>query len=297
MSTFSSFQITSAPTPDELASMQRQAEAPRIAQEPRNTGGGKSRITYQGGAQTVQDLSVRQVQMQRVVPADRIVIGGIETSRAAAVAAGMIADDSAAGGKADSEEPRPAGQPDAPKTGNAADIEDGEREAAPEAVAAVQAAGAAMNDIIATVGPTAANAYLQAGASEGAIPENLPEGVTQAQAEAVIDGYIASAGHTLAGAGSSVPMVQEMLTENELAIARRATVSGDKGLLRNLGQQARSRLEMLPTEAPERMAELLETMSESDRKMLSQRDGKWVLTTPSGQMSWGTAVRQGLIKF
>ncbi len=296
MSTFSSFQITSAPTPDELASMQRQAEAPRIAQEARNTGGGKSRITYQGGAQTVQDLSVRQVQMSRVVPSDRIVINGTETTRAAAIAAGVLVDDSG-GANADSADPLPAGQPDAPKTGNAADIEDAEREAAPEAVAAVQAAGAAMNDIIATVGPTAANAYLQAGASEGAIPENLPEGVTQAQAEAVIDGYIASAGHTLAGAGSSVPMVQEMLTENELAIARRATVSGDKGLLRNLGQQARTRLEMLPTEAPDRMAQLLEGMSPGDRKMLSQRDGKWVLTTPSGQMSWGTAVRQGLIKF
>ncbi len=290
--------IGPAPTPDELASMQRKAEAPSIAQEARHGGGGKSRITYQGGfggTPTLQNLAAQQVQLARVVPSDRIVINGTETTRAAAIAAGIIVDDS---GSNDSEDPRPAGQPDAPKTGNAADAEDAEREAAPDAVAAVAAAGATMNDIIASVGPTAANAYLMAGAEQGAIPENLPEGISTAQAEAVIDGYVASAGHTLAGAGSSVPMVQEMLTDNELAVARRATVSGDKGLLRNLGQQARTRLEMLPTEAPERLAELLETMSASDRKMITERNGKWVLTTPNGETtSWGAAVRAGTIKF
>ncbi len=287
--------IGPAPTPDELASMQRKAEAPSIAQEARHGGGGKSRITYQGGfggTPTVQNLAAQQVQLARVVPSDRIVINGTETTRAAAIAAGIL------GGEPGSEEPRPAGQPDANKTGNAADADDDEREAAPDAVAAVAAAGATMNDIIASVGPTAANAYLMAGAGEGTIPENLPEGVSQAQAETVIDGYIASANHTLAGAGASVPMLNELLTDNELAVARRATVSGDKGLLRNLGQQARSRLELMPTQAPERMAELLQTMTPEDRKMITERNGSWVLTMPDGQStSWGNAVRSGIIKF
>lgn len=137
-------------------------------------------------------------------------------------------------------------------------------------------------------------------ADSGYIPDanQLPEGVTSAQVESIVAGYVAAADNALSTVKSSVDMLMETLTDGELREARLATIMNDTTKMQHLGRQAVDRLSMLPERNPQAFAEMIEGMSPNERKALSQNSrGDWVVTVPGRKpMGFAFAVKEGIVR-
>lgn len=130
------------------------------------------------------------------------------------------------------------------------------------------------------------------------IMDRLPEGFQAVQAKQVMAGYVAQANHTLSAVGSTVPMLEEFLDDDELRNARRATLSNSPDMLHELGRAAVDRLAALPQKDPKAFQEMVDGMDAKSKEMLryDRQRGAWIMTMPDGsKMSYGAAVRMGII--
>ena len=94
-------------------------------------------------------------------------------------------------------------------------------------------------------------------------------------------------------------MLQEVLTDDELRDARRATLAKSNDMLQDLGRAAVDRLAKLPKTDPRGFQEMVDKMDAKSKEMLrfDRQQGDWILTMPDGnQMSYGAAVRLGIIR-
>ncbi len=115
--------------------------------------------------------------------------------------------------------------------------------------------------------------------------DQLPEGFNPAQVQQVMAGFIAQANSTLASVGASVPMLQELLTDEELRTARRATLAKSDDMLHDLGRMAVNRLVTLPKTDPQGFQDMVDAMDKKSREMLryDRQRNDWILTTANGQ--------------
>ncbi|MBI6629731.1 hypothetical protein [Pontibaca salina] len=179
--------------------------------------------------------------------------------------------------------------------------ENGEKEALSDAERIVSKAGEVLDSIDQAHGAEVTDQHMNDAVEAGDYDaDNLPEGVTPAMAEQVMQGYIAQADNTLSEVGSSVSALQETLTDDELRQARRATLDKNTDELQRLGKLSIDRLVSMPERDPEGFLELLDGMSSEDRALLVQdkKSGEWRLKSAPGQpeVSFGAAVRIGFIK-
>jgi hypothetical protein len=292
---YQSMRIDAAPTADELQAMRDAAEAPRASVQV-NTGGG-GRVTFRNGQEIVEtDAGTQRLEIAAPLRPGHVLINGVETTVAGAKAAGLLPEDY--------QEGTPRHPQDAARSpaGSSNDGDKAEESNTPDAdtPAAIKAASDILNRAVEGHGVDVVESTLMATAETGELPETLPEGVTADDAKAVYDGYVAQAEATLAEVGASVPMLDEMLTDEELKAARQATFFRDHGRLQALGQEAQRRLELLPMNDPDLHRELVGTLPQEWReKVAKDQNGNWSidLGKPYGRMSWGTAVRAGFIRF
>lgn len=248
-----------------------------------------------------------------------VMIGGVETTVDAAVAAGLMTREEAnvgfkkpvdrspiqqrgtAAGDSKGTQQQPEKAPQKATSGQ----QEGNDPESPEAVqrareGAAQAASETLARLDQTVGSDAVDEGMNAVAESGYLPEadELPPGVTPGHVERIVAGYTAQADDTLSAVGASVDLLMTTLDDGELQAARMATVLGDAAKLHHLGQQAVERLAVLPTSDPEGFAELIADMRPEERKALSQAaNGDWIVTFPGGRtMEFGAAVRQRIVR-
>ncbi|MGE3367009.1 MAG: hypothetical protein AB7I34_26615, partial [Rhizobiaceae bacterium] len=126
----------------------------------------------------------------------------------------------------------------------------------------------------------------------------LPHGVSAQQVTQLEDGFTLQADRVLSGVRASVALVEEVLTNEEIRQVRTATISGDKGKLEHFGRIAATRFEDMPNKDPKAFAELVELMSATERKALTQNaTGEWIVTVPGRDpMPYWQAVRAGLVR-
>ncbi|BBD38218.1 hypothetical protein Amn_30980 [Aminobacter sp. Y103A] len=245
-----------------------------------------------------------------------VVIGGVETTVEAAIQAGLISrEDAASGFKQPVERGARQWAATAGDTGtsngakgahdSAQDRQsDTGTDTLEEAQHALEAAARVASETIQSIeqahGPQMVDMGLDEVADSGYLPEadKLPEGVTADHLDQIVAGYTAQANDTLLGVGSSVNMLMETMTDDELREARRATIMGDASKMQHFGQQAVNRLALLPTANPEAFAEMVEGMSPAERKALSKNNrGEWIVTVPGRPaLSFGAAVRAGIVR-
>lgn len=226
---------------------------------------------------------------------NRVTVNGMVTTRAAAEAAGLVPD----GEDEEPRQPRSAQQASVKAAGSGPEelAKDAGRDDDAATPAEIKAADEVLGRAAEAHGVDAVHAHVWNAAEAGEVPTVLPDGVSAADAQAVWDGYHATAEKALGEVGSSVAVLSEMLSEQDLKEARIATFTNDRGWLQDLGRKALSKLEVLPSRHPERFQELVAEMPLEQRNMIRERNGQWVLALPSGEMSWGHAVRRGIIKF
>lgn len=167
--------------------------------------------------------------------------------------------------------------------------------------AAVEKAGGILDEVDQTHGNEVTNRYLNEVAQTGVLPtEGLPEGVTPSTLEAVHAGFVAQCNAALADVGASVPMLSEMLDDDQLRAARQATLRQDGMILKELGKIAQTRLALLPEKNPEAFAELVASMDPKERAVLHRNNdnGRWSVRIPGKpEMSFAQAVRQRFVRF
>jgi len=296
MSNFTRVIADKAPSATELEQMRSAVEAPPAVPQVRT--GGSSSIAYSGGVATYRlDGGAIRVEVPHRNP-DLIEIHGIQTTRAAAEAAGLLPTELNLGKPQDGGETRPL-PPLTPEAAKATDATPTDKAAGNDPYAGdINGATDALTRAASRLGAETVEAHLMAAAEAGEIPQQLPDGVTPADAQAAMAGYTAQAERALQKVGATVAMVEWMLTPDEITEARRATVANNTGLLEDLGKKAQRRLEMLPVEDPEGFQRVLAKMSTADREMVRKRNDKWVVDTGYGEttMSWGLAVREGLVQ-
>lgn len=166
--------------------------------------------------------------------------------------------------------------------------------------AAVEKAGQVLDQVDQMHGAEVTNRYLHEIAESGVLPtEGLPTGVSQASLEAAQAGFVAQCNAVLSEVGASVPMLSEMLDDDQLRAARQATVRRNGEVLKELGKIAQTRLSLLPEKNPEAFADLIADMHPKEREVLHRNpDGRWSVRIPGKpEMSFARAVRQGLVRF
>lgn len=162
-------------------------------------------------------------------------------------------------------------------------------------------AGGVLDQVNNAHGTATTDGLLEAVAESGdieSIMDRLPEGFQAVQAKQVMAGYVAQANHTLSAVGSTVPMLEEFLDDDELRNARRATLSNSPDMLHELGRAAVDRLAALPQKDPKAFQEMVDGMDAKSKEMLryDRQRGAWIMTMPDGsKMSYGAAVRMGII--
>jgi len=163
-------------------------------------------------------------------------------------------------------------------------------------------AGDILNHVDQTHGAHVTDALVDRVADNGdpdSILDQLPDGVSPVQVNQVMAGYIAQANDMLSTVGASVPLLQQMLNDDELRQARRATLSNSPEEMVRLGQAAVDRLAQMPTSDPDTFREMVEGMDPKARQMIrhDRNSGHWVVTLPGHpSMTYGAAVRLGLVK-
>lgn len=258
--------------------------------------------TINGVQHVTKGSSSQTVYAQPAMREGHIVIGGMETTIEAALAAGLITREEASKGFQ-----QPA-QSDANNGIEAGDQKQQQEKPAPadlrpvsnEAKAAKEASDT-LNTLDATIGSAAVDAALAEVVDSGYIPEDgsLPEGVTIADVIKVHAGYVAQANSQLAAVGASVDMLMDFCNSDELRDARQATIHGSNDRLQEIGRAAVERLATLPQTDPDQFAERLEGMSAEERKCIRQHKntGEWIISIPGKpEMSYGAAVRMGLVR-
>lgn len=329
MANFESAQIGSNQTAEERDRLRNQLdwENRRFNQPsaPSVTIGGKVSSVVMDGSGNAVSAGTSDVVTAVASPyrADRVIIGGVETSREAAIAAGLIKPETPLGFKQPAAQTPPAGssaldngavmaggldrqtlqqlhgagdqrQPaEAPKAAAGDDGTTGRQ-------AAADAASQTLEGIAQRYGSHVVDAGLSEAVESGSLPgtEQLPEGVTQEHVERVVAGYVAVADDMLSEVGASVALLTETLSADELREARRATLAGDNLKLQHYGRQAVERLASLPTRDPAGFADMVQNMRPDERKALRQTpNGDWKVSLPDGrEMSFGTAVRQRVVR-
>lgn len=189
----------------------------------------------------------------------------------------------------------------APEVGK--DGQDGEGDASvtPAMRAAVEKAGHILDHVDQTHGNEVTNRYLQEIAQTGVLPtDGLPEGITADTLQSVQDGFVAQCNAVLGEVGASVPMLSEMLDDDQLRAARHATLRQDGMVLKELGKIAQTRLSLLPEKNPEAFAALIADMDPKERAVLHKNhdNGRWSVRIPGKpEMSFAQAVRQRVVRF
>lgn len=159
-------------------------------------------------------------------------------------------------------------------------------------------------DILDTVdrqyGSAVTDHYIDQVVSTGELPEDgLPPTVTATMVKQVMQGYIAQADAVLTPVGASVPMLQEMLSDEELHQARSYTLTKATDGLAELGRVAVDRLSMLPQTDPESFLDMLSEMPQQERQCIRQdpKTGKYLVAVPGHpEMEFAAAVRIGLVR-
>lgn len=279
---------------------------------------GRTQVDFKGdGTMTVSELYKGTSYAQPGLRPGHVIINGMETTIEAAKNAGFKIDtgegeqrrpfdkgSSSQEGvhRADVQDRGTEQRPDlkpAPARQDAASERDGDGEAeSPEAIAS--RASETIQTIERTHGIHVVDEGLGQVAESGYVPDeaDLPPGVTSNDVQSIVAGYVAAADSTLSAVGSSVNMLMETLTEDELRSARMATLVNDTAKMHHLGKSAVDRLALLPSRDPEGFAEMVEGMSAAERKAISQNaHGDWIVTVPGKPpMSFGLAVRQGIVR-
>jgi uncharacterized protein with von Willebrand factor type A (vWA) domain len=254
-------------------------------------GGVGGRLAFDGnGGSTLDMTGLAQAAINPPRPG-MVNIGGMETTREAAIAAGLISPDETSTPVPAQKKPAEVGRLESP-------AEPEPQDGSPEAQ--VKAASDHFAKAAETIGAEAVEETLWASVESGELPSELPSGIEPSAAQAIADGYTAQANAALEQIGASVGLLEEMLTPEELGNARRATVLNDPDWLRTLGHQAHRRLSELPDRDPRRFQELVETLPEDQRGMVRQgRSGGWEidLGPELGTIPWRAAVRRGHVKF
>lgn len=291
----------------ELASAQARLaalEAPqRAAMGPSVLIAGKHQVNIQGGVVTGVSSSRKDgsntAYVNQATPGFIEVPGMGKTSITAAKAGGLIPHNWVEG------QPLPFEQPAEARKGAEAGADKATSTDAPEeshSAHIAKLAGEVLDRVDASHGSEITDALLDQVTDSGdpeSILDQLPEGFKPAQVQQVMAGFIAQANSTLASVGASVPMLQELLTDDELRTARRATLAKSDDMLQDLGRMAVDRLVTLPKTDPQGFQDMVDAMDKKSREMLryDRQRNDWILTTPNGQqMSYGSAVRSGLIR-
>jgi len=253
---------------------------------------------------TIEDNGFRSASISAPPPPGHIRIGGTITSIEAALAAGLIdaADIPSLGKNGDVVEQRHAqalAQRSADRHIAATGNQDADDPNPLDAgtTAAVDAATNILTGFAQMYGVDAVEGGLAASIISGEVPENLPEGMTAAQARTVHAGYVASANHTLREVGSSVGTLTEMLNDQELETVRRSVVYGDTAGVKHYGQLAQDRLARMPETNPEAFAELMAGLPREQRPVKSSIGGYYLRLDNGTEIGWATAVRQGRVRF
>lgn len=271
-----------------------------IPAEPSVTLGGKVTEIHAGSANDHhRSYGVQTVTASPGLRPGHVVIGGVETTVEAAIAAGLMTREEAAQGfKQPVQSQAKAGTGDDKATKEASEVD--REETASEAAQAAKEAGEVLDSLDQTLGAHVVDAALDEVIESGYLPEadELPEGADLGHVIKVMAGYVAQANSVLADAGASVPLLMETLDDEELRDARRATVKNDPDRMRELGRVAVDRLARMPELDPEGFAEMLEGMSPAERKCLTQNArGDWIVSIPDKPaMGFGAAVRMGFVR-
>lgn len=274
-------------------------------------GGGLVQVTIRDGKETVtthtKPLNGGAVNIAAPLRPGHVILPGIgETTIAAAIRSGLLPQgwtpekgfDQPAEGKAGNlagTNDNAARSNDAPKEAQGDDLN-----VTPAMKASVAEAGRILDQVDQMHGAELTTRYMAEIAESGTIPtEGLPEGVTAATAQKVYDGFVAQCNASLAEVGSSVSMLEAMLDDNQLRIARQAALRQNSDVIKQLGEIARGRLAKLPETDPEAFAELLEGMSKEERAALRRnpQSGQWTVGVGQQEMSFGLAVRRGIVRF
>ncbi|PBB88015.1 hypothetical protein [Mesorhizobium sp. WSM3876] len=259
--------------------------------------------THGDGRQVTKDLSPRTVDAPRQVRPGNVLIGGVETSIAAARAAGLLPPgfDGPVGNTA-----TPAGNAQA-TSANAADNArgaEGDQKAADGAASgdATDLAAAVMDTLADALGADAVETGIWQAAETGDYEGSVPQGVTEDAVSAIVEGFTAQANavlRSLPAGSASVGMLEETLNDAELREARMATIHNDREKLAHLGRTALGRMETMPYQNPQGFEALLADMPAAERKALSfnEQRGQWMVKLPGKQaMSFGSAVRAGIVR-
>jgi len=253
-----------------------------------------------GGADKVINRGVETAIASPGVKPGHVIIGGVETTVEAAIAAGLMErGDAPKPGFSQPVQPKAqAGAGDKPA--KADDVKEKASDTTSHAAIAAKEASETLDGLDQALGSHVVDAALNSVVESGYYPEGdeLPEGVTSDHVNKIVAGYTAQANATLADVGASVPMLMEVMSDAELREARSATITNDTMKMQHLGRQAVERLASLPETDPAAFAEMLVDMKPEERKVLSQNDrGEWIIALPGKPvMSYAAAVRQGIVR-
>lgn len=153
----------------------------------------------------------------------------------------------------------------------------------------------ALNKVTEALGTETVQSLQQDVVASGEMPSELPHGVTQDMADAVVAGYTAQADAVLKDTGANVETMLAMLSDNELADARVSVFTNNDVGLQALGREAAGRLQTLPEHNPALLKELTANWP-AEAKIVQRGRDTWV-ETPGWKMPWAAAVRAGKIKF
>lgn len=313
-------EVTTPPSAEEMARLEKQlstalgkerAPSSSFVAKGVNTGGFVE-VTVRDGKETVtthtKSLNGNTgYAAQPTRPGHVIIPGYGETTIAAAICAGVLPEgwtpergfDKPAEGKAGnlagtqnqaarSNEADKQPEPDAPGI-------------TPAMKASVEEAGRILDRADQTIGADLTTHHLAAMAESGIISaDGLPEGISEADVQKVYAGFVAQSNAALSEVGASVPMLQEMLDDDQLRVARQAAVGQNGDALKQFGQIAQGRLAKLPETNPQRFAEMVAGMTEQERAVLHRNkdNGQWTVRIPGKpEMSFALAVRRGIVTF
>jgi hypothetical protein len=149
-----------------------------------------------------------------------------------------------------------------------------------------------------SIGEDAVSAALQTVARSGDVEASLPEGVTPAQAQSVVQAYTELADALLAPTNTTVNMLTATLSPSELQSCRKATISKDQAVLKAHAKLARERLAAMPERDPEGFRRMLDTYY-PELDVRKDGNGRTIvlLDGEDNYTSWGAAVLMNEVKF
>jgi hypothetical protein len=164
------------------------------------------------------------------------------------------------------------------------------------ATKAVEAAQSdALNAVARTIGNEKANALLDHVAETGELEVATQHGVSPAQVDAVVKGYVAQADAMLADVGVNGSILSEVLRSDELAAARASVINGDGVMLRSLGEKAVHTLTSLDRSNPQAFEAMLDA-----RDVMYERaeNGSYKVAVEGSDnmVPWAAAVRMGALR-